>query len=195
MSLKEDGADIQTGTMRLVDKSQKVSRRAFLRGGGLAAIGVTVLPGATLMLSPVELFAQSFTTLGPDSGKALVRMARDIFPHDKLSDKYYIVAVEPYDSAAAKDPATKKLITEGIGALNASANKRYGKNYVDVPTEQERVVLLKEIESTPFFLKVKGGLVTGLYNNKAVWAQFGYEGSSWEKGGYLNRGFNDLDWL
>ncbi len=42
---------------------------------------------------------------------------------------------------------------------------------------------------------MKGDLVTGLYDNKAVWPLFGYEGSSWEKGGYLNRGFNDIDWL
>jgi hypothetical protein len=28
-----------------------------------------------------------------------------------------------------------------------------------------------------------------------VWAALGYEGSSYDKGGYINRGFNDLNWL
>jgi hypothetical protein len=28
-----------------------------------------------------------------------------------------------------------------------------------------------------------------------AWAHFGYEGSSFEKGGYINRGFQDLNWL
>ena len=32
-------------------------------------------------------------------------------------------------------------------------------------------------------------------NQKALWPKFGYEGSSFEHGGYLHRGFNDLDWL
>ena len=46
---------------------------------------------------------------------------------------------------------------------------------------------------TPDF--VRGGLVTGLYNQKAVWPIFGYEGSSFEFGGYIDRGFDDINWL
>ena len=62
-------------------------------------------------------------------------------------------------------------------------------------SRDERVALLKDIEATPFLKKVQGDLVTGLYNNKKLWPLFGYEGSSWEKGGYVNRGFDDIDWL
>ena len=50
-------------------------------------------------------------------------------------------------------------------------------------------------QEVQFFKKIQGDLVTGLYNNKELWPLFGYEGSSWQKGGYLTRGFNDLDWL
>jgi len=28
-----------------------------------------------------------------------------------------------------------------------------------------------------------------------VWPKFGYEGSSSERGGYINRGFDDINWL
>jgi hypothetical protein len=35
----------------------------------------------------------------------------------------------------------------------------------------------------------------GLYDNPALFPLFGYEGFSVEKGGYLARGYNDLDWL
>jgi hypothetical protein len=42
---------------------------------------------------------------------------------------------------------------------------------------------------------VRGNLVTGIYNNKEVWPLFGYEGESASKGGYINRGFNDVAWL
>ena len=42
---------------------------------------------------------------------------------------------------------------------------------------------------------VRGGLIGGLYNQKAVWPIFGYEGASYEEGGYMDRGFNDINWL
>jgi len=37
--------------------------------------------------------------------------------------------------------------------------------------------------------------VVALYDDREVWNLLGYEGPSYDKGGYLNRGFDDLDWL
>ena len=34
-----------------------------------------------------------------------------------------------------------------------------------------------------------------LYASPLAYAHFGYEGEAYSKGGYLTRGFNDLDWL
>ena len=34
-----------------------------------------------------------------------------------------------------------------------------------------------------------------LYSNPIAWAHFGFEGEAFSKGGYLLRGFNDLQWL
>jgi hypothetical protein len=34
-----------------------------------------------------------------------------------------------------------------------------------------------------------------LYSNPQVWPLFGYQGSSLEYGGYLERGFDDIAWL
>lgn len=180
--------------MRVLDKQPKVSRRGFLRGSGLAAIGVTVIPAAMAASKDVAV-TQSFPRLGTATGKTLVRMARDIYPHDKLADTFYVEAVAPYDAASAKDPAVRTLLTDGVRNLDQRARQRYGVPYAQVKTESERVALLKDIEPTPFFKKVQGDLVTGLYNNKKLWPLFGYEGSSWQKGGYLHRGFDDIDWL
>lgn len=184
-----------SGAMRLVEKKPTLSRRGFIKGSGLASIGITVVGAATLMGNPADAFAQGFTVLGTDAGKVLLVMARDIFPHDKIAEKYYLQAVEPYDAAAAKDEKLKRLLLDGIVRLNASAQKIYKKNYINIPLEIDRVVVLKNIEASPFFQKIRGDLVTGLYNNKAVFTQLGYEGSSWEKGGYVNRGFDDIDWV
>ena len=55
--------------------------------------------------------------------------------------------------------------------------------------------ILQALEATPFFGRLRGDLVVSLYNQKEVWPIFGYEGASYDKGGYIERGFNDIDWL
>ena len=40
--------------------------------------------------------------------KTLMRVARDIYPHDTLADTYYIKAVKPWDAKAAKDPRSRR---------------------------------------------------------------------------------------
>lgn len=189
------GPGTGTGTtMRTLRKQPTVSRRGFLRGGGLAAIGVTVTPAA-LAQPPREAMTAPFRALGPATARTLVAMSRDIFPHDKLSDRYYVDAIAPLEKSAAGDKATRALLQQGVAALDAAARERFGRPYGELAREGDRVALLQAIETTPFFQKVRGELVTGLYNNKAVWPLLGYEGSSWEKGGYLHRGFDDIDWL
>ena len=41
---------------------------------------------------------------------------------------------------------------------------------------------------------MRGHKVVALYNNKNVWADMGYQGSSYQDGGYLYRGFQDAGW-
>ena len=36
---------------------------------------------------------------------------------------------------------------------------------------------------------------SALYNQKEVWPIFGYEGEFLSKGGYIERGFDDIEWL
>jgi len=181
--------------MRTLVKQPTVSRRGFLRGSGLAAIGVTIITPNALAQPPRAALTASFRALGPATARTLVAMSRDVFPHDKLSDRYYADGIAPLEKEAAGDKKTRALLQQGVADLDAAARQRYGKPYAEVAREADRVALLQAIESTPFFQKVRGELVTGLYNNKAVWPLLGYEGSSWEKGGYLHRGFDDIDWL
>lgn len=178
--------------MRLIDKRPKVSRRDMLRTGGAVAAAASVLPAAivhhsALAAEPVAISRDSFTTL--------VKMARDIYPHDKIADQYYVSVVADLDKAAKDDAQLKTLLEDGVTALNQKATGlKYGA-YSNVESEEERVAILKEMETTPFFQKLRGTMVTGLYNNKELWPHFGYEGASADKGGYINRGFSDIDWL
>ncbi|MBR0786577.1 gluconate 2-dehydrogenase subunit 3 family protein [Bradyrhizobium iriomotense] len=179
--------------MREVDRRSKHSRRVFLRG---AATAVPVVAVATSVAVSIEdAWAEDASTLSPATMKTLLKVARDIYPHDMLGDSYYITAIKPWDGKAAKDPAVKSLISDGISRLDQNARDRHKVAYAEVPWEADRVVLLKEIEGSDFFQKVRGDLVVSLYNQKEIWPRFGYEGSSAEHGGYINRGFADIDWL
>ena len=125
----------------------------------------------------------------------LARAARDIYPHDRLADRYYIAAVLPYDDRAATDKVLQALLEDGVAQLDAKSRKRFGRDYIRVGSEEQRVQVLQAVEKTAFFQKLRGELVVSLYNQKEVWPKFGYEGSSFEHGGYIHRGFDDIDWL
>ena len=170
-----------------------VSRRSFLRRSGeiTFAAAITVTAGGALLNAP-EAWGLEVKGLKPETMKTLILMARDIYPHDKIADRFYAIAVKPYDEKAAADPATRAMIEEGIAGLNAAAGPG---GYVGVGWEADRVVLLKNISSSVMFETVRSGLVVSLYNQPDVWPIFGYEGESYSKGGYISRGFSDIDWI
>jgi hypothetical protein len=179
--------------MREVDRRSRYNRRTFLKG---AATTVPAVAAATTVGAGIEdAWADDAAALTKATLKTLVKVARDIYPHDFLGDSYYIAAVKPWDAKAVKDPAVKALITEGVERLDRDARERHQKAYAEVPWETDRVALLLGIEHSEFFQKVRSDLVVSLYNQKELWPKFGYEGSSAEHGGYIKRGFADIDWL
>jgi hypothetical protein len=174
------------------DTGTRVSRRTFLATSA-AASAIMISGGA--IVKPSEAWGYEVKALKPETMRSLVQMARDIYPHDRLADRYYVLAVKVHDEKAAGDAELRGVIEDGIAKLNALARSKNGADYIDVGWEADRTAVLREIQTDPFFQKIRSGLVTGLYNNKEVWPIFGYEGESASKGGYINRGFNDLDWL
>ena len=179
--------------MREVDRRSKIDRRNFLKTA--AAVPPAAAVASTTGLSISAAWADTAKALKPETLKTLARVARDIYPHDHLADHYYITAVTPWDAKAAADPNVKALIEGGVTLLDENARAHYKAPYAAVAWEEQRVALLREIEHGEFFGKVRGDLLVSLYNNHAVWPKFGYEGSSAEQGGYINRGFDDINWL
>jgi hypothetical protein len=179
--------------MREVDRRSKFDRRVFLQGAATAVPVVAVATSTGLGIE--DAWADDATALTPVTLKTLVKVARDIYPHDFLVDSYYITAIKPWDAKAAKDPATKALLEDGVRRLDQDAQDRHKVAYLQVPWEADRVVLLQGVEQTDFFKKVRSDLIVSLYNQEELWPKFGYEGSSAEHGGYIKRGFNDIDWL
>jgi hypothetical protein len=180
-------------TMRKLDPRIQVSRRRFLQSG------VAVAPAATLIAGGATLGAESAwaqaTSLSPHTLATLTQMARDTYPHDQIGDAYYRKAVAHWDDASATTAEQRKLINDGVAMLNMEANARFGADYINVPAEADRVTVLQAIEPGAFFKAVRADLVVSFYNQKELWPKFGYEGASAQYGGYLHRGFNDIDWL
>src|SRR5882672_7729161 len=181
--------------MRQLDKRTRLTRRRFLQTTSVTAVGVGALATGRVLIDPRGAWAMSLTTLSPETAKTLIQAARDVYPHDRLAESFYAKAIEPYDAAAAKDAALKDLLTEGTADLDRRAAAKGAQSYADLPNEADRVAILKAISGTPFFKKLRGDMISALYNQPEVWAKLGYEGPSAPKGGYLHRGFNDLDWL
>src|ERR1700743_3000755 len=124
--------------MREVDRRSKYNRRVFLQGAATAVPVVAVATSTGLGIS--DAWADDATTLSPATMRTLVKVARDIYPHDFLADSYYITAVKPWDGKAAKDPAVKSMIEGGIARLDQDARDQHKAPYAEVPWEADRVV-------------------------------------------------------
>ena len=114
--------------------------------------------------------------------------ARSVYPHDALPDDVYARVADKLAEAARGDSGTARMIEDGVSALNG------GRPFAELSTD-EQLETLKGIESSDFFELVRSTAVVEVYSDQRTWQLVGYEGPSFDKGGYINRGFNDLDWL
>jgi hypothetical protein len=94
------------------------------------------------------------------------------------------------DDEAKESAEVAAALKDGVAALDGA----FGMPFVQL-SEGNQLRVLQSIEATPFFQKVRSKVVGVLYNNPRVWLAFGYEGPSFEEGGYIERGFDDLAWL
>ena len=166
-----------------------LTRRSLLRGSGVL-MGTLAVGGVLTALAPSRAWALELKTLSTAEGTTLMKMGRVLFPHDKLPDAVYALLAKDLDGGAGKDAAKSTLVKDGCSELDKAAGGNFAKA---APAKQLQIV--KAMEGKPFFNAVRGQCVTSLYDNDMAFTAFGYPGSSWEKGGYLTRGFQDLKWL
>ena len=100
--------------MRIL-KKQAISRRSFLKGSTVTALGLTVI-GPTIF-GKNNAWSATFKNISADDGATLIQMARDIYPHDHLADKYYAAVISGYDKAAGKDKSLKGMIEKELKKL------------------------------------------------------------------------------
>ncbi|WDS35533.1 hypothetical protein [Pseudoxanthomonas sp.] len=165
----------------------QLTRRRFLRNsGGMLAGTLLFAAGPIALLSPTKSWAVPMQTLDDHQARTLLRLSRHLYPHKDMEDAVYALVVKDLDAAAAKDPAVKKLLVDGVAELDRA------EWLAKSPDAQLEAV--KAIAGTPFFEKVRSTAVVSLYSNDMAYAYFGYGGAEGDAG-YVFRGFNDLTWL
>ena len=126
----------------------------------------------------------------------LLRVVQDIYPHpDLLSLAHYQAIADSVGADADEDAAKAAALTDGLARLDALAQSLYGKPYVEVEESDAREGLLRAFQNEAFFQDVRWTAYFAIYDNKEIWPLFGYEGSSVEHGGYIDRGFSDITFV
>jgi|SRR6516165_8367798 hypothetical protein len=128
--------------------------------------------------------------LQPELVEQLVSIYRTMFPHSAVPDEFYEHVVPKLDDQAVHDQDLSGLLFNGVEALN----RQTGCAWAGL-LEEARLQALQRVEQTPFFQRLRSDFVRYFYSNPAIWPRFGYEGPSNDQGGYLHRGFNDIDWI
>jgi len=127
------------------------------------------------------------TNTNIEERKMLSEMLRVLYPHQSFGTEIYQKAADAVIAASEASPAQKLTLQSGIKELDIAGfdkmDPKSATNYV------------KSIEGNAFFAAVTGPGLVALYSDHDVWKILGYEGASHHLGGYVNRGFDDLDWL
>jgi hypothetical protein len=119
--------------------------------------------------------------------RTLTAMIRRMFPHDGWPDGPFQRAAEAIHKTAASDARNQAQLTAGLAELEAR-----GFAALDAAAA---LAHLEKISGSSFFKFVRANVITTLYDDREVWKLLGYEVDSFAKGGWIERGFNDLNWL
>ena len=78
-----------------------LSRRGFLQRSASGFAAAVAITSTGALLNASEAWALDVKGLKPETMKTLILVARDIYPHDKVPDRYYAIAMKEYDEKAA----------------------------------------------------------------------------------------------
>ena len=132
----------------------------------------------------------SLSALDAHQAHATLLLVRTLCPHDRLADPVYRRVVGHIDRALSQSTA----LHASVEALLAQFDGALGLPFIQL-SESYRVTLLQKAMPLPAFRFLQRASVRYLYDDLEVWQAFGYEGASYHLGGFVDRGFDDLDWL
>jgi len=167
-----------------------VKRRQFIADSVRLALGARAAVLLSGVIPPAVLAEASLEVFNDREVRTLSVLTRALYPHRELDDRYYLQVVEHLDTQAAASAELLGLIRTGIATLDETA----GGSWVDASLDR-KLQILEALQTEEFFGTIQNLTIDVLYRNQEVLARLGYQGSSIEFGGYLQRGFDDIDWL
>ncbi len=121
---------------------------------------------------------------------SLSTLAQRMFPNQAFNETTFGRVADVIVEDAGNSMPLAELIGNGIKSLDAAQESDWLQ-----ASEQSQIIAMESIQEQPFFQYVLNRSIDILYRDQSLLTLLGYEGSSIEKGGYLHRGFNDIDWL
>jgi hypothetical protein len=163
--------------------NDKTTRRRFL---------VAVISGG-LSLPLIRIssaWAQATPEQSPQLASTLGRMARLLYPHASVPDNVYAGVVDGIMAAVADNPQMSANLDEAASQLDQAR----GTDFFQLD-EASQLAVMTDLQQQPFFEAIRFQVLARLYSNPEVWKVINYPGPSVQLGGYVDRGFNDIDWL
>ncbi|HEV7495774.1 hypothetical protein [Baekduia sp.] len=122
--------------------------------------------------------------------EAVTAFARTLYPHVALPESVYARVSAKLDEAASEDAAQARVVNDGVADLDGRGDQPFVAR-----SSEQQLADAKAIAGSDFFDLVRSTAVVEIYSDPQTWKLLGYEGPSFAQGGYVDRGFNDLDWL
>jgi hypothetical protein len=166
---------------------KQTTRRKFLvaaltfSGVASGSLGISMLRSSAAWAASANT-ADDLVTMG--------RFAQLLFPHDGLADSVYGDVISQVLAMTAADPSTEGLLTAAEVALNGAQESSWAE--ID---KASQLAAMHSLEDEAFFAGIREMVRYRLYYHPELWKHIDYPGSSKEHGGYLHRGFDDIDWL
>ena len=165
----------------------RITRRQFSKSLGGLSLGLCAAP----LLGPLKLQAASpvIGKLTDAEQKTLIRYAYLLLPLLEEGHALYTKVAEVLTLKARQDNRVAAMLSAGIQALD-----HHNTSWLKLAKGKQQAIIHQQAD-TPFFQLLHWTTTETVLGVPDVWKQVGYQGSSIEYGGYLHRGFNDIDWL
>jgi hypothetical protein len=167
-----------------------LSRRKFSQYLGLAVIGSGALSVQGLLSPPALAQSAASFSLTPPETQALVIYAHLLLPILPPDDSAYQQSAAALVERARLNSQVAMLLRSNIDELVGEQSGSWL-----TMSAQERAALVAQQAGTPFYSLARWATTETVMRDFRVWEMVGYQGSAIDKGGYLHRGFDDIDWL
>ena len=166
-----------------------VLRRQFLRRLGQTGLLFALVP-ALLHKRIAAAESKSAPALSQPELRVLADLAYRLVPLLEPSSSVYQSVAEAIQHQTLQNAGLAQMVSGGI----ASLTNKTGEPWLELTPEQ-RAAVIQSIYPNQFLGLIRWTACEHVLRDTQVWANLGYQGSSIEHGGYLQRGFDDIDWL